>query len=107
MSNLPGIDAGEVRPVGGDRQGLEGVGAEFAEQVSAAGLNVVLVARKKAPLEETAERCRALGADVLVISADLTVPPTSNSSWTRLTGSTSACSSQRGRQQLRLAVRRR
>jgi len=74
MSDVPGIDAVKYGPWAVIVGGSEGVGAEFAEQVSAAGLNVVLVARKKAPLEETAERCRALGADVLVISADLTVP---------------------------------
>ena len=54
--------------------GSEGVGAEFAEQLASAGLDLVLVARKEGPLEETAGRCRAHGREVRIVSADLTVP---------------------------------
>ncbi len=74
MADATEFDAKKYGPWAVIIGGSEGVGAEFAEQVAAAGLNVVLVARKKAPLEATAEACRAQGADVLVISADLTIP---------------------------------
>lgn len=51
--------------------GSEGVGAEFAKMLAGEGFNLVLVARKPGPLEETAQRCRALGADVRTVSIDL------------------------------------
>jgi uncharacterized protein len=51
--------------------GLEGVGAEFALQLAEAGLNLVLIARKQAPLEETAATCRALGVEVRTLAMDL------------------------------------
>ncbi|MEI2671653.1 MAG: SDR family NAD(P)-dependent oxidoreductase [Marmoricola sp.] len=35
--------------------GSEGVGAEFALQLAQAGVNLVLIARKPGPLEETAQ----------------------------------------------------
>lgn len=54
--------------------GSEGVGAEFAEQLAAAGVNVVLIARRPGPLADVAERCRAHGVDALVVTADLTDP---------------------------------
>ena len=56
-----------------------GIGAGVAERLAAEGATVALVARTldshptlAGSLEETAERCRALGADVAVIVADLT-----------------------------------
>lgn len=52
--------------------GSEGVGAEFARQLAAAGLNLVLLARKPQPLEETAANCRAYGVQVRTVAADLT-----------------------------------
>jgi short-subunit dehydrogenase len=52
--------------------GSEGVGATFATQLAEAGLNLVLLARKPGPLEETAEAARALGAEVRTLSVDLT-----------------------------------
>lgn len=52
--------------------GSEGVGACFARRLADAGFNLVLVARKPGPLEETAEQARAIGAEVRTISADLT-----------------------------------
>ncbi|BBX70591.1 SDR family NAD(P)-dependent oxidoreductase [Mycolicibacterium psychrotolerans] len=51
--------------------GSEGVGAEFAALLAAAGVDLVLVARRPEPLEATAARCRALGADVRTVTADL------------------------------------
>ena len=52
--------------------GSEGVGASFATQLAEAGLNLVLLARKQGPLEETAEAARALGAEVRTLAVDLT-----------------------------------
>lgn len=51
--------------------GSEGVGAEFARQLAAAGINLVLIARKPDPLTETAETCRALGVEVRTLAVDL------------------------------------
>ncbi|KGI70839.1 SDR family NAD(P)-dependent oxidoreductase [Mycolicibacterium rufum] len=52
--------------------GSEGVGAEFAALLAAAGIDLVLVARRPGPLETTAARCRAHGVDVQTVTADLT-----------------------------------
>jgi short-subunit dehydrogenase len=54
--------------------GSEGVGAEFARLLAQAGVNLVLVARKSGPLNETAQACRRLGVEVRTIAADLTGP---------------------------------
>ncbi|OBI33092.1 SDR family NAD(P)-dependent oxidoreductase [Mycolicibacter terrae] len=51
--------------------GSEGVGEEFARLLAEAGFNLMLIARKPEPLEHTAQRCRALGADVRTLSVDL------------------------------------
>jgi short-subunit dehydrogenase len=51
--------------------GSEGVGAEFARQLADAGVNLVLIARKPGPLAETADSCRALGAEVRTLAVDL------------------------------------
>jgi short-subunit dehydrogenase len=56
--------------------GSEGVGAEFARQLAAAGLNLVLVARKPGPLETTANDCRRHGIQVRTLAVDLTEPGT-------------------------------
>jgi uncharacterized protein len=52
--------------------GSEGVGAEFAGALARAGVNVVLIARKPGPLQETANRCRELGVQVRELTVDLT-----------------------------------
>lgn len=52
--------------------GSEGVGASFAHQLAEAGLNLVLLARKPGPLEETAEKVRAHGVEVRTLAVDLT-----------------------------------
>lgn len=54
--------------------GSEGVGAEFARLLAEAGVNLVLIARRPGPLEETAARCRALGVEVRTLTADLVDP---------------------------------
>lgn len=52
--------------------GSEGIGAAFARQLGADGVNVVLVARNPGPLRATADNVRATGVDVRTISLDLT-----------------------------------
>ncbi len=54
--------------------GSEGVGACFADQLAQAGLNLVLVARRPEPLEETASAVRRHGVEVRTLSLDLTDP---------------------------------
>lgn len=54
--------------------GSEGVGAEFATQLARDGFDLVLLARKPGPLEETATVCREFGVEVRTLSADLTAP---------------------------------
>ncbi|MCV7367425.1 short-chain dehydrogenase [Mycolicibacterium duvalii] len=51
--------------------GSEGVGAEFAAALAEDGFNLVLIARKPDPLEQTADRCRQLGAEVRTLALDL------------------------------------
>lgn len=52
--------------------GSEGVGASIAHELADAGLNLVLLARKEGPLEETAAAVRAKGVEVRTLSVDLT-----------------------------------
>jgi short-subunit dehydrogenase len=54
--------------------GSEGVGAGFARQLAADGFKLVLVARKPEPLAELAAELRGQGAEVRVLSADLSRP---------------------------------
>lgn len=54
--------------------GSEGVGAEFADLLAAAGVNLLLVARNPEPLAVTAERCRGHGVQVDTLAGDLTDP---------------------------------
>ena len=54
--------------------GSEGVGAGFARQLAADGFKLVLTARKQGPLDELANELRAGGAEVRVVSADLSQP---------------------------------
>lgn len=50
-----------------------GLGAEYARQLAARGMDLVLVARDPAALERVADQARASGADVEVLPADLLV----------------------------------
>ncbi|MBT2267955.1 SDR family NAD(P)-dependent oxidoreductase [Rhodococcus erythropolis] len=51
--------------------GSEGVGAAFADELARAGINLVLLARKTGPLEETAAKARTFGVEVRTLSIDL------------------------------------
>ena len=65
------IDASRYGPWALIAGGSEGVGAAFAQQLGAAGINLVLVARSPGPLEEAAAAARALGVEVRTVSVDL------------------------------------
>lgn len=53
--------------------GSEGIGASFAEQIAAMGIDLVLMARREGPLVETAARVReATGREVRTATVDLT-----------------------------------
>jgi short-subunit dehydrogenase len=54
--------------------GSEGLGASFATQLAESGFNVILVGRKVAELDETAESVVSRGAQARVLSLDLTAP---------------------------------
>lgn len=54
--------------------GSEGVGASYARLLARAGVNIVLLARKPAPLAETAQEIRDIGVDVRTLQVDLTEP---------------------------------
>ncbi|MFE3292222.1 SDR family NAD(P)-dependent oxidoreductase [Rhodococcus sp. NPDC059234] len=68
------IDKDQYGPWAVIAGGSEGVGSAFADELAAAGLNLVLIARKPGPLEETAEKVRARGVEVRTLSLDLLVP---------------------------------
>ena len=68
------IDTAKYGPWALVAGGSEGVGAEFAQLLAEAGLNLVLVARKPDPLQHTAERCRQHGGEVRTVQADLSAP---------------------------------
>lgn len=53
----------------------EGTGREFAQQLAAKGLNLVLIARREGPLNELADEIRAKsGVDIVTASVDLARP---------------------------------
>jgi short-subunit dehydrogenase len=66
-------DLGNYGPWAVIAGGSEGVGAEFARLLAAAGLKLVLVARKPGPLEDTAQECREHGVEVRTLAVDLAV----------------------------------
>jgi short-subunit dehydrogenase len=51
----------------------KGIGAELARQLAARGARLVLAARNDAELEEVARACRALGAAVVNVKADVSL----------------------------------
>jgi short-subunit dehydrogenase len=51
-----------------------GLGAEFARQLAAKKLNLVLVARREAALSSLADELRAGGVEVRIVAADLGAP---------------------------------
>jgi uncharacterized protein len=65
------IDTAKYGPWALIAGGSEGVGAEFARLLARAGLNLVLVARTAAGLEQTAAQCRGNGVEVRTVEADL------------------------------------
>jgi uncharacterized protein len=54
--------------------GSEGVGAACARKLAADGFKLILVARKPEPLEELAAELGALGAEVRIVSTDMSKP---------------------------------
>ena len=61
-----------VWPMGTDHGASSGIGREFARQIAASGVNVVLVARREALLEEAgAEFTKDFGVEHRIIAADL------------------------------------
>lgn len=65
------IDASYYGPWAVIAGGSEGVGASFAIELSNLGINLVLIARKPGPLEETAVAARANGVEVRTLALDL------------------------------------
>ncbi|SEG88893.1 hypothetical protein SAMN04489712_122102 [Thermomonospora echinospora] len=70
------LDRGVYGPWAVIAGGSEGVGAAFADELAAAGINLVLIARKPGPLQETADRAREHGVEVRTVAADLLDPQT-------------------------------
>jgi uncharacterized protein len=52
----------------------EGTGAAFAHRLADEGINSILVARREAPLAQTAEQIRAKGVECVTASVDLSAP---------------------------------
>ena len=69
-----GVDLATYGPWAVVAGGSEGVGAEFARILADAGINLVLIARKSAPLETTANECRERGVEVRTLALDLVQP---------------------------------
>ena len=56
----------------------DGVGLAFARQLAREGLKLILVARNQAKLDAAADEVRALGAECITVSADLSLPGGAN-----------------------------
>ena len=73
--------------------GGTGIGKGIARAFAAEGADLAIASRNRARLEETAVELRALGADVLVVTADVATsgrsPRCSRRSWTASASSTS------------------
>jgi short-subunit dehydrogenase len=69
------LDAGKYGPVALVLGGSEGIGRKFAEEIAAAGMDLVLVARNRAPLDQAAaELHAAYPVRVTALQRDLTAP---------------------------------
>jgi len=68
------IDTNHYGPWAVIAGGSEGVGSALADSLAQAGINVVLIARKSDPLEETANKVRAHGVQVRTLSLNLLLP---------------------------------
>ena len=68
------VDADRYGPWAFIAGGSEGVGSAFAHQLAAAGINLVLAARKPGPLHETAAAVREHGVEVHALELDLLEP---------------------------------
>lgn len=71
---MTGIDPRRYGPWAVITGGSEGVGRAFALRLAAAGVHLLLVARRPGPLDATAEQCRTLGAEVRTLATDLSRP---------------------------------
>ncbi|EME14488.1 SDR family NAD(P)-dependent oxidoreductase [Rhodococcus triatomae] len=65
------IDIAKYGPWAVVAGGSEGVGSAFADELATAGFNLVLIARKPGPLEETADKVRSHGVEVRTLALDL------------------------------------
>jgi short-subunit dehydrogenase len=52
----------------------DGVGLAFARRLAREGLKLILVARNQSKLDKAADEVRALGAECITVSADLSLP---------------------------------
>lgn len=68
------IDPAKYGPWAVIAGGSEGTGAAFAQMLAEVGINLVLIARNPAPLEQTASKLRRLDVKVRTVSLDLTDP---------------------------------
>ncbi|MGN0040096.1 SDR family NAD(P)-dependent oxidoreductase [Rhodococcus sp. (in: high G+C Gram-positive bacteria)] len=71
MTEPLNLDRAQYGPWAVIAGGSEGVGAAFADELSRAGFDLVLIARKPGPLEETADRARENGVQVRTLALDL------------------------------------
>jgi uncharacterized protein len=71
MGKMPHVDVTKYGPWALVVGGSEGVGAAFARLLAVDGFKLVLAARKPGPLEELAAELRGQGAEVRILSADL------------------------------------
>ncbi|GAB3204696.1 SDR family NAD(P)-dependent oxidoreductase [Nocardia tengchongensis] len=71
---MDGVDPQRYGPWAVITGGSEGVGRSFALELARAGIALLLVARRTAPLEATAAECRELGVEVRTLATDLTAP---------------------------------
>ncbi|MEU5760183.1 SDR family NAD(P)-dependent oxidoreductase [Nocardia sp. NPDC047648] len=68
------VEPGRYGPWAVITGGSEGVGRSFALRLAAAGIHLLLVARRPDPLEATAEQCRTFGVEVRTLATDLAQP---------------------------------